>query len=315
MVKKGLFVILVFLSACDGGDKRRAPSSDGPSETATSGTLGCSGNDLCIEKYCEQIPIGSGPFKRGADGVTEGLPPRFFGALEGFGDKRPEHIVVLDGFCIDKYEVTVERYAACVAAGACDPAGCRWLDDSLPDMSKKVTVNHYPEACHDSLDRCPHHPVNCKTYEQAAAYCEWIGRRLCREAEWERAARGPLEADRPVYPWGAGPVDAAHANVAPLGPGHLDRVDAHRPGASREGVLNLTGNVYEWVSDFYAPYHVPKLGRARNPRGPQDGKHRIARGGCFFLQNGHANSDRTTLAEVFDWGCIGIRCCSALSGN
>ena len=248
----------------------------------------------------------------GSNEYTEGLPPQFLGGLERYGDKAPEHIVKLHAFCIDKYEVTVERYSACVAAGVCDPTGLQWPDDPMPKSWKEVVVNHYPPECEESLEKCPYHPVNCKTYDQAATYCSWIGRRLCTEAEWERAARGPLTDDRSMYPWGSTPIDEFHANVDSLGPGHLVRVDRYPKGVSKEGVFNLVGNVFEWVAEYYAPYDARKVELVTDPRGASNGDYRIARGGCFFLLDGHNNTDRLTLNAAFDWGCIGFRCCSSL---
>jgi formylglycine-generating enzyme required for sulfatase activity len=233
------------------------------------------------------------------------VPPHFLGGLNHYGLRSPEHTRRLPGFCIDKYEVTLDRYSSCVAAGACDPTGLQWPDEPVPNSWSEVVVNHYPPECDKSRDKCPHHPVNCKTYQQAATYCRWIGRRLCTEAEWERAARGPLSRDRTPYPWGNAPIDERRANVPDIGPGHLVRVDACPDGVSVEGVFNLIGNVFEWVSDCYAPYKGA----------PEHCKYRIARGGCFFLKEGHNNTARLTMDPSFDWGCIGFRCCSDQSSS
>jgi formylglycine-generating enzyme required for sulfatase activity len=274
----------------------------------------CSDNGRCAERFCDQVPIGHGVFRMGSDDSTRAVPPQFLGGLDHYGEKSPERTVALPAFCIDKYEVTVARYAACVAAGECDPTGRQWPDNPVPHSLGEVVVNHYPPKCEAGGESCPYLPVNCKTYQQAATYCRWIGRRLCTEAEWERSARGPLEDDRSAYPWGDAPVDAHRANVPGTGPGHLVRVDRYPEGVSAEGLFNLVGNVFEWVSDHYSPYTASRNATVTK-RAKEEGRLRIARGGCFFLKDGHNNTDRLTLDAAFDWGCIGFRCCSDQSSN
>ena len=216
----------------------------------------------------------------------------------GFGDEGPPHTVYLDAFCIDQFEVTYERYAACVQAGACDPNGHTWAGAS-PIEGNPVVVNHYPEQCEQDPTDCLQYAVNCRSKEAAGKYCEWIGMNLCTEAQWERAATGP-EDSRP-YPWGELPPTEDTANVGPWAQ-FVAHVDDFPSDVSPEGVRQIGGNVVEWVLDHYAPYDVPPSGEpVINPEGPSQGEYSIGKGGCFFFES-VTNQRRQTLDPAFDKG-------------
>jgi sulfatase modifying factor 1 len=236
----------------------------------------------------------------GSNQDAVGAAPDFFEGLEVFGDPAPAHEVFLRPYCMDAYEVSVERYEHCVQEGACDP-GDRECSLMPQEQIYRTRINHYPDECHNHGELCPQYPVNCRTWEQAHAYCQWIGRRLCTEAEWERAAGGPGPGKR-TYPWGGEPASRERANTCIDGPGHLLPVDALPAGASAEGVYNLSGNVYEWVYDYYAPYQPSDHGLRVDPRGPDQGVLRIGRGGCFLTESTYASTERTTFKPSFDWG-------------
>jgi hypothetical protein len=163
------------------------------------------------------------------DMVTVAGGPFFMGCNEKVDsscqtDERPGQLVIVAPFAIDRTEVTVAQYRACVEAGRCDE----------PDSSD-------PSCNWGKPDR-DSHPVNCVDWYQATAYCDWAGKRLPTEAEWEKAARG---TDRRVYPWGNA-WETDRANVASDG---TKPVGSYPSGASPYSALDMAGNVWEWVSD------------------------------------------------------------------
>jgi formylglycine-generating enzyme required for sulfatase activity len=175
----------------------------------------------------------------------------------------PSRSVVLSAYKIDRTEVTVARYRECVKDDDCtvdgltdDPLLCNWTDQSRND-----------------------HPVNCVSWSQAQAYCEWAGGSLPTEAQWEHAAR---DKERRRFPWGDEPATCRHAVLADdqgdgCGREQTWHVGSKPQGASRSQALDMAGNVREWVADWWSPRVAPDLGR--NPPGPKWGTDRVVRGG------------------------------------
>ena len=183
--------------------------------------------------------------------------------LMGIGEEHkfansPQHRVYLDAFWMDQVEVTNAMYLKCIRAGGC---------------SKPVTDNiYYDQWVYRN------YPMIYVVWDQAQEYCQWAGRRLPTEAEWEKAARGVNGND---YPWGNDPPTARLANFEETL--ILEAVPSYRYplGASPYGALNMAGNVREWVADWfdkdyytYSPY--------ANPTGPESGKKRSLRGGSYI---------------------------------
>jgi formylglycine-generating enzyme required for sulfatase activity len=176
------------------------------------------------------------------------------GSADGENDEQPPHEVCFDApFWIDKTEVTRASYAACVAAGAC---------------AETPTPDYYT---YDTL------PITRVTWDQAQSFCAWRGVRLPTEAEWEYAARGPEDL---VYPWGNDFVrDDVVYGASSSGPVEVGTKPA---GASWVGALDMSGNVWEWVADWYnAGYYGTLEAGVVSPAGPTEGNVRVLRGGGF----------------------------------
>jgi formylglycine-generating enzyme required for sulfatase activity len=182
------------------------------------------------------------------------------GSQEGQGDsdERPQHTVYLDAFYIDKTEVTAAQYQSCVEAGVC----------SVPRTGG---------SCNYGAGGKSDHPINCVDWNQAAAFCSWAEKRLPTEAEWEKAARG---TDGRAYPWGNQTPDATLANFS-RNAGYTSSVGQYPTDVSPYGVLDMAGNVSEWVADWYSDsYYSQSPGQ--NPTGPSSGGDiRTTRGGSW----------------------------------
>jgi formylglycine-generating enzyme required for sulfatase activity len=211
------------------------------------------------------------------------------GSTGGFGDEQPQHTVTLDAFWIDRTEVTNAMYAQCVQAGACQ----------RPRRNSSNVVDTYYVN-----EQFADYPVIYVTWDDAQAYCQWAGRRLPSEAEWEKAARGTETA---IYPWGNGPADETLANFGY----HLhdvSAVDAYPAGASPYGALDMAGNVMEWVADWYSPDYYAQSPEA-NPTGPGAGDRHVLRGGSWiYTANGIRSAYRYSQTVEFSDYQAGFRC-------
>jgi eukaryotic-like serine/threonine-protein kinase len=221
------------------------------------------------------------------------------GGRSGFPDERPAHTVCLDAFALDRTEVTVAAYARCLAAGKCTAP--------IAHVPGRPTRRH---CTHGRLG-AEQHPVNCVTWEQARTYCAWAGGRLPTEAEWERAARGD---GRTRFVTGESPPDCRHAvlfalpgttGCLPLGTAAVGSRGVDR---SSHGVLDLTGNVSEWVSDWYDSGYY-RRSPSRNPEGPRSGDGHGLRGCSFRCSPGSAQLGPTARQYGATWDpTVGFRC-------
>jgi formylglycine-generating enzyme required for sulfatase activity len=264
-------------------------------------------------------PSGAGP-PRSCPAQMVRVPAGTFRMGSPDSDEHSQHEVTLSGYCIDRTEVTVAAYHACVEGGACAPAARTvHVGQSSPDGD--VRWNRF---C-NGADR-PTHPINCVDWSQAVAYCTSQGKRLPTEAEWEYAARG---SDGRSYPWGndmptARRVNGCGAECVALDQHGLTRewtaaysgddgapttapVGSYSEGASPFGALDMAGNVWEWTADWYARYTEAA---AVNPHGPAMGRFRVARGGGWGVSwNGQKatvmrNKSAPTKRDIF----LGFRC-------
>jgi len=194
------------------------------------------------------------------DELSMNLTPRL--------DDQPAHRVHMDGFLMDKYEVSNEAYSKFT-----DSTGHRkpfhWIGGKVPQGKENL-------------------PVYNVSWDDAVAYCKWAGKLLPTEAQWERAARGGT--DFTLYPWGdelstggargagarGGPPQARLATYAlPTGP---TKIGSYAP--NKFGLFDMTGNVWEWVNDWYNRTYY-SVSPDKNPPGPDTGLYKVIRGGSW----------------------------------
>jgi len=198
-----------------------------------------------------QVLIPVGTFRMGGLDVRHGP------------DESPAHYVTIDAFWMDQLEVTNAMYQLCVSDGVCTPPQ-NFASQRRNDYYENIEFKDYP--------------VVYVAWIQAKTYCEWANRRLPTEAEWERAARGD---DQRTFPWGENKPDERFANFNFIVK-DTSRVGSFPLGASPFGVLDMAGNVAEWINDFYK-YDYYQNSVDTNPQGPStsSGLNRVVRGGSL----------------------------------
>jgi len=202
------------------------------------------------------------------------------------------HNVVLDAYYLDKYEVSNQRYGEFM----------------------KATGHAAPAYWDDKRLNKPEQPVVGVNWLDAKAFCEFDGKRLPTEAEWEKAAKGPAGDNH--YPWGHRRVDTKHANYG-QNVGFTTAVDSYPEGVSGYGAYNMAGNVFEWVADWYDPKYYNQS-PALNPQGPEKaykmghmGEMKVLRGGSWLApeQSLHTSHRFWNRPENNSYGVgLGFRC-------
>jgi formylglycine-generating enzyme required for sulfatase activity len=205
-------------------------------------------NGKIIEQTMVAIPAG--PFWMGNNGRGADGP--------GDEDEQPLHQVTVDAFQIDRYETTNAMYKAFVDAIGQKPPKL-WLNGAYPPGKAN-------------------HPVIYVSWHEADDFCRWAGKRLPTEVEWEKAARG---ADKRIFPWG-NEFDLTRANTpqrwfALKEKGDTMPVGSFDAGKSPYGLHDMSGNVYEWVADWYLPYPGNQY-----PNQHYGSKNKIVRGGSWY---------------------------------
>jgi formylglycine-generating enzyme required for sulfatase activity len=220
---------------------------------------------------------------------TMGSPPGL-----GEADEQPAHPVTLAAFELDRTEVTVGQYWQCVIAGAC----------AAPAADASIAEPHYLND--PAFDN---HPIVNVPWLEASHYCTWRGKRLPTEAEWELAAGWDTARGAKLqWPWGqeaAGPVnvgDTSLGKAAAVGSMSLDK--------SPLGLLDMGGNVSEWVFDWYQVDYY-NVADDTNPTGPSNRRSegRVIRGGSFTDSLEQARTaNRGHQAEEYGYPTVGFRC-------
>ncbi|HZF54067.1 MAG TPA: SUMF1/EgtB/PvdO family nonheme iron enzyme [Polyangiaceae bacterium] len=239
------------------------------------------------------------------------------GSNEGKEDERPVHRVEVRPFCLDRTEVTMRAYTACVVEGACSSAEATVTWSGISPEVRALESSFCLAYISDRVD----HPINCIDWNQADKYCRARKKRLPAEDEWELAARGGSDQRR--YPWGDAPPGPALANLCgsecregmkKLGreiPGsglgddgffQTAPVGHFAKGASKEGLVDMTGNVAEWTSSPHCPYPSHTCS---NPA-------RVFRGGGWmtFLAPGFTPTARLQSLPSHRFADVGFRCAS-----
>lgn len=211
--------------------------------------------------------------------------------------------VNVPAFSIDKYEVTVTEYEQCMAAGKCT-------------RPKDYKRNKY---CNVGAKGREKHPANCIDWSDAVAYCEWKGKRLPMEAEWEKAARGGT-ASR--YPWGKEVTckqaildDGKTFGSVPDEPDGCGE-DRTWPVGSRQpnsfGLYDMHGNAGEWTMNWYAPNAIQDLYAKGDLKGPSKSRQRVVRGGSWDENTDNLRSSYRNVKPPVSgrtiYGSIGFRC-------
>jgi formylglycine-generating enzyme required for sulfatase activity/serine/threonine protein kinase len=231
-----------------------------------------------------------------------------------YSDQSPQREINLDGFWIDKTEVTNAQFAKFVSETGylttAEQKGQSYVMD--PDKDDFVYVDgadwRHPTGPSSNISGFEDYPVRQISWDDAVAYCTWAWRRLPTETEWEKAARG---TDGRWFPWGNDPPDKNYLNFnfnqdgpAPVG--------SYLSGASPYGVMDMSGNLWEWTADFYSESYY-RDAPDDNPQGPEKGEGYILRGGSWASGSRHYMAFVTTTYRMWNNSfirsdVIGFRC-------
>jgi serine/threonine-protein kinase len=224
------------------------------------------------------------------------------GDLDADEDEQPQRTIFLDAFWVDQTEITNSMYAACVAAGACTTPA---------QGNSNSRADYYDNPAYAD------YPVVHVSRQAAAAYCQWAGRRLPTEAEWEKAARG---SDGRIVPWGdalgdfranfcdrscafnwaAMAIDDSQQELGPVG--------SYPQGASPFGALDMVGNAYEWALDEYDAFYYDGM-PATNPVNPPASNEAVIRGGSWFDRSAFIRAaNRVNVDATLAGDNVGFRC-------
>ncbi len=286
------------------------------------------GSSSSVAAPPNMVWVPAGRFLMGtAEARINAVHARYGGDRTLYESELPQHAVDLPGFFIDKTEVTNAEYQKFIESTGREPPFVdsewatlyNWSDDNLKDGA-------YPRGL-------ANHPVVLVSFADAEAYCEWAGKALPSEEQWEKAARGVNGA---VYPWGD-QWDSARLNSPATWSSHelptiklwtewwktiykgelrarvvtTKPVGSYPDGASPYGALDMAGNVFEWTRDWFEPYEGSSY------ENPDFGKtYKVIRGGDWYLDRIYARSSARLRSPVdHQVPTIGFRCVSSGGGE
>jgi formylglycine-generating enzyme required for sulfatase activity len=232
--------------------------------------------------------------------------------------QQPQHTIYLDDYWIDKTEITNRMFTKFINSSQyitdAEKRGNGIVASDQKTYWRRVEGLSWknPIDPNKNIVGLGSHPVTQVSWNDANAYCIWAGRRLPTDAEWEKAARG---TDMRIYPWGNNEPTGELANFpdkkladylfsAPVG--------SYPKGTSPYGALDMAGNVWEWVYDWYGEEYY-KISPMQNPTGPSTGEMHIIRGGSWDLNYGYAAVYRAVEFPNEGSASLGFRC--AYSNN
>jgi eukaryotic-like serine/threonine-protein kinase len=283
----GLMAILVLLGTC-----APAPAAVPPSSLDSARARTMDGAEMML--------VPAGEFLMGSSDADP----------KASDDEKPQHTVYLDAFWIDRTEVTNVQYAQFLNALGTHTGACGGQD--CAETKREDKYSHILRSSQDGRylveSGFKDHPVTQVSWYGAQAYCTWVGVRLPTEAEWEKAARG---ADGRSYPWGNDPPDCDKTQYGDCS-GMTEPVGSKPSGASPYGVLDMAGNVWEWVADWYDSAYYGSS-PARNPPGPDSGERKTFRGGSWgYLPTFIRTTDRARNRPTYAGFNVGFRCAATM---
>lgn len=246
------------------------------------------------------VTIPAGSFKMGCEKDMEGSCPE---------NAVPVHDVSLSGYVMDKFEVPVELFEKCIAENVC-------TNDNADEPHYRTSSES--DKCNIGNPERKNHPANCVTWYGAKAYCEWLGKRLPTEAQWENAAKsGKVQ----IYPWGNTPEASCDNTVMKssangCGSNTTSPVGSKAAGVSEQGIFDLSGNVSEYTEDWYEKkfYSTEAASEAdtQGPAEPEKDKYKVIRGGSYIYGENHTRASFRSSSKLDDPAIdFGFRCVSS----
>ena len=267
--------------------------------------------EITSDDGATMLLIPEGEFTRGAEeGELDGFE---WGRYLNYEAERPSRRIAVSSFYIDRHEVTNARYRKFL--GEVKTSG----DEAFRHSEQPDGPDYNQELMTEDLAG-DDQPAVCASWYNAYAYCQWAGKRLPTEAEWEYAARG---GDRyRKYPWGGGEPDSDGIWWANYRPARGRGADGYRvsapvgsfpDGVSPFGLLDMAGNVEEWVQDWHDPYYYRRSKETRNPTGPAKGRSKVIKGGSYGTDKWNIRIATRLYGRPSDRSVqLGFRCASDL---